>query len=30
MSLNKEQTFTTAAIEEQILFGDPVTPSIEE
>ena len=30
MSLNMEQLFTTAEIEEQILFGDPVTPSVEE
>ena len=30
MSLNMEQPFTTAAIEEQILFGDLVTPSVEE
>ena len=25
-----EQPFTTGAVEEQILFGDPVTPSVEE
>ena len=30
MSLNMEQPFTTGAVEEQILFGDPVTPSVEE
>ena len=30
MSLNIDQAFTTAAIEDQILFGDPVTLSVEE
>ena len=30
MSLNMDQPFTTAVIEEQILFGDPVTPFVEE
>ena len=30
MSLNMEQPFTTGAVEEQILFWDPVTPSLEE
>ena len=30
MSLNMDQPFTTGAVEEQILFGDPVTPSVEE
>ena len=25
-----EQPFTTGAVEEQITFGDPVTPSVEE
>ena len=30
MLLNMERPFTTGAVEEQILFGDPVTPSVEE
>ena len=30
MSLNMDHPFTTAAIEEQILFGDPVTLSVEK
>ena len=30
MSLNIEQLFITAAIKEQIIFRDPVTPSVEK
>ena len=30
MSLNMEQPFTTGAVEEQILFGDPATSFLEE
>ena len=30
MTLYMEQPFTTGAFEEQILFGDPVTLSVEE
>ena len=30
MSLNMDHPFTIATIEEQILFGDPVIPSVEE
>ena len=30
MSFNMDQPFTTAVIKKQILFGDPVTLSVEE